>query len=62
MIKSKTFLVCSVCFLVTTTAWAGSKTMQARADLVVAAGKTIGAAALSEKMDGVEIVLKARLV
>jgi Cu-Zn family superoxide dismutase len=58
MFSAKTFLVCSVCFLVTASAWAGSKTMQAEANIVDTTGKTVGAATLTEQPHGVAIVLK----
>jgi len=58
MVKAKTFLVCSVFFLVTSTALAGSKEMKARADILDPAGKSIGTATLTEQKDGVKIVLK----
>jgi Cu-Zn family superoxide dismutase len=58
MVKSKTFMVCSVFFLVTGNALAGSKEMKARANILDPAGKTVGSATLTEQKDGVRIVLK----
>lgn len=58
MLSAKKALVCSVCFFVTTSAWAAGKTIQARADIVDPAGKTIGAAILTEQRNDVAITLE----
>lgn len=58
MTKWKTILVCSGCFLVTGTAWAGSGLLKARADIMDPAGKIIGTATLSEQKEGVQVALK----
>lgn len=58
MLKSKTFLVCSVFCLFSGAALADNKEMKARADIRDPAGKTIGTAILMEQKDGVGIVLK----
>jgi Cu-Zn family superoxide dismutase len=58
MIRLKTFLVCSLVFLVAGTAFAGSKGMKARADIMDVSGKSIGTATLTEQKDGVKVMLK----
>jgi hypothetical protein len=58
MVKSRTIMVCSVFFLVTGTALAGSKELKAWVTIIDPAGKTIGTANLVERQDGVRIALK----
>ena len=58
MAKWKVVIVCAVCCLVTGTAFAGSKAMKARADMLDPAGKSLGTAMLTEQKDGVKVELK----
>ncbi|HBG05685.1 MAG: superoxide dismutase [Geobacteraceae bacterium GWC2_58_44] len=58
MAKCKTVIVFCVCILVTGTAFAGSKAMKARADILDSTGKSIGTATLTQQKGGVEVKLK----
>ena len=58
MAKAKIVALSCLCVLVAGTAFAGSKGMKAKADIIDTAGKSIGKATLVEQKEGVMIKLK----
>lgn len=58
MLTAKTILAATILCLAAATALAGNAALQARVDIVDAAGKAIGTATFKERKEGVELVLK----